>query len=100
MTRPAVLTNSEVTNWVSAHPPWTLVDGHLVAHFELPYERGVQVLRLTEPDVMTLNHHPVATVRYGALSVDMFTDDQRGITELDLQVAQRFSDAVAEAVAG
>jgi 4a-hydroxytetrahydrobiopterin dehydratase len=95
VTRPARSSDDEIARWLGEHDAWRLVDGHLVARYELAWERSLEVLALAGAAVTRLNHHPVVGVQYGALDVELWTHDRGGVTALDLAVAEAFDAAVA-----
>jgi 4a-hydroxytetrahydrobiopterin dehydratase len=97
VSRPDRLDDAAVEQWVSSHPGWRAEDNHLIGTFAIHYDQSVQVLVATNADVDRMDHHPRVTVEYGQLTVELWTHDRGGVTELDLSLAQIFSDAVANA---
>jgi 4a-hydroxytetrahydrobiopterin dehydratase len=95
VSRPELVSPDELAVWLVAHPTWLAVDDHLVAHLDLPYDRGVAVLAATEPEVARLNHHPNVTLGYRELTIELWTHDKGGVTALDLTLAECVDRAVA-----
>jgi 4a-hydroxytetrahydrobiopterin dehydratase len=93
VSRPELLTPAELDAWLGTHPSWRAQDAHLVARLDLPYERGIEVLAATEPDVARLNHHPTVTLGYHEVTIELWTHDKGGVTSLDLTLAECFDRA-------
>jgi 4a-hydroxytetrahydrobiopterin dehydratase len=96
LSRPDLLDGATLDEWLSAHQEWRLEQGHLVR--ELRTSDYPSTSRLFEAQVATaerLNHHPVVTIGYRSVRVDLWTHDRGGVTRLDLDYAEAFDQIVA-----
>lgn len=98
MARPAKLDRPEVDAWLAAHPGWEL-DGDqphaLVKSFKLPdfacaLAFAVRLGMVAEKR----DHHPDILIGWGKARVLWTTHDAKGITRLDLDLAEA-TDALA-----
>ena len=94
MTRPDRLSADVVDHWVTMHDEWSVADSHLVGRFSLAYERSIDVLVAVRDTIKQMDHHPRVVVEYGQLTVELWTHDRGGVTQLDLSLAERFHDEV------
>lgn len=97
MSRPPLLPAHDVERWLEDHPTWRLEDGHLVAFIASPFDRSVRILVDAVAEIERLNHHPRVEVAYEGLTVELWTHDRGGITQLDLDVAS-FIDDIASRI--
>ena len=95
MTRPQRLSDEDVATWTEQHRDWSVLDERLVARFAISYNHGIDVLMMVRENVDEYDHHPRVTLEYRQLTVELWTHDQGGITELDLALAALFSRAVS-----
>ena len=96
MTRPARLDGAAVTSWLADHPEWTDVAGHLVRELAtLDYPGAARIVAAQVDLAEELDHHPVITLGYRSVRVELWTHDAGGVTQLDLDYAQAFDDLVA-----
>jgi 4a-hydroxytetrahydrobiopterin dehydratase len=95
MKRPERLSDEAVSEWVSQHEGWVVEDDRLIARFAISYNHGLEVLMMVRENVDEYDHHPRVTVEYRLLTIELWTHDQGGITELDLALAGLFSRAVS-----
>ncbi len=94
MNRPARLSDDELHSWLASHTDWTLQDNHLLARFALSYDKGLEVLNMVRDNIAESDHHPRATLEFRSLTVELWTHDRDGVTELDTTLAVLFSRAV------
>lgn len=95
MSRPTVLEPDALTVWLGAHPHWQLDSGHLVREVDTTdYASAVAIVGAQVNLAEELNHHPSVTVGYRHLRFELWTHDQRGLTELDLRYAQGLDDLI------
>lgn len=95
MTRPQRLNDATVAQWVSEHGDWVVEEDRLIARFAISYNHGIEVLAMVRDNVDEYDHHPRVTLEYRLLTIELWTHDQGGITELDLALATLFSRAVS-----
>lgn len=79
---------------------WRVIDGLACAHYATEsYLAGVdlvvQIGRLAEE----ANHHPEIDLRYGGLTVRLFSHDVNSLSQRDVELARLISAAAAEAAA-
>jgi 4a-hydroxytetrahydrobiopterin dehydratase len=95
--RPARLDDTVVDEWLKKHPLWRREGGHLLREVTTrDYPSAVALLSAQVPLAERIDHHPVATLGYCELRLDLWTHDRAGLTQLDLDYAQGF-DEVADA---
>ena len=95
--RPPRLTALALEDWLSAHPTWRLVDGHLICDWRAPSHREAAQLVLDQvPIADRLDHHAVVTLTYRDLRVELWTHDRDGLTALDLAYADAFDELLGQ----
>lgn len=96
MSRPSKLEHADVEAWLAAHPGWARTgEGAITRTYRFPdFARAlaftVEVGLLAEKR----DHHPDVTVGWGKASVLWTTHDAKGLTSLDLALAEA-TDAIA-----
>jgi 4a-hydroxytetrahydrobiopterin dehydratase len=75
---------------------WGLEDGKLATRVEFDnYPNSVffanSVFSIAEEEF----HHPEVTVEYGAVEIDLWSHEEKGITEKDLEMAQIIEDKLS-----
>jgi 4a-hydroxytetrahydrobiopterin dehydratase len=96
MGRPTKLLLGDVDAWLVAHPGWARVDGEAIARsFDFPdfasaLAFAVRLGMLAEKR----DHHPDMLIGWGRAKVMWTTHDAKGITCLDLELAEA-TDALA-----
>ena len=82
--------------WVAHHPTWEVRANHLVGEFATTnYARSAQLVQAQAAIAQRLNHHPELILSYGRLRVELWTHDQSGLTQLDLDYALAFDELIA-----
>ena len=94
MSRPARLEDAVVADWVGAHQHWRVEENRLIGRFAISYNHGLEVLMMVRDNVDEYDHHPRVTLEYRSLTIELWTHDRDGITELDTRLAELFSRAV------
>jgi 4a-hydroxytetrahydrobiopterin dehydratase len=96
VTRPARLPGAAVAEWLAAHRAWSDDGGHLVRELAtLDYPGAARLVAAQVDLAEELDHHPVITLGYRRVRVELWTHDAGGVTQLDLDYAQAFDDLVA-----
>lgn len=96
MTRPTLLEQPVIDDWLSRHTAWSLVDGHLVREVQAPsHSSAASLVRGQVPLAQRLDHHAILTLGYRDLRVELWTHDRNGITQLDVEYAEGFDQLVA-----
>lgn len=88
MKRPARLDAADVATWLSSHPKWSVVDGHLLFDQSVSYEVGCALATASVALAVEIDHHPILTVGYNQLRIELWTHDKGGITQLDVIFAE------------
>jgi 4a-hydroxytetrahydrobiopterin dehydratase len=95
VSRPPRLDEAVVATWLAAHPSWSPHDGHLTRVVAAPdYRRAVELVAAQADVAERLDHHPVITLGYREVVVELWTHDRGGITSLDLEYAEAFDRLV------
>ena len=91
MSRPPLLATDVVTRWLGSHPHWRLENDHLVRELKTKdYASAANIVIAQVPLANQLGHHPIATLGYRELRMEVWTHDQGCLTSLDLEYAQGF----------
>ena len=101
MTRPDLLDGAALREWLASHDGWRLSDSHLVREVRMTDYRATS--RLFEAQVAVaerLDHHPVVTIGYRDVRVELWTHDRGGVTKLDTHYAEAFDEILATRFAG
>ncbi|MHB1087459.1 MAG: 4a-hydroxytetrahydrobiopterin dehydratase [Acidimicrobiales bacterium] len=99
MTRPALVERAQLAEWLSRHSAWSIVNGHLVRELTTPdYQSGAALVHDQVALAEGLDHHPILTLGYRELRVELWTHDREGITRLDLEYAEAFDELVEHAL--
>lgn len=95
MSRPEPLDDSVVDEWLQAHPHWRRENAHLVRDVHTAdYASAVEIVRAQVALCERLDHHPLCTVGYRELRVEVWTHDRNALTSLDLAYAQGLDEVV------
>lgn len=101
MTRPALLDPDEVHAWITAHPTWRDEGSHLIREIETTdYPSGPGLVQAQVSLAEGLNHHPTVTLGCRRVRFDLWTHDQGGVTQLDLDYAEGLDVIIARDFAG
>lgn len=96
MSRPDRLDDATVDSWLSSHPTWSVVTGHLVCDIRTTnYPSAVDILAAQVELAQRLDHHPVVTVAYNSVRFELWTHVSEGLTQLDLDYAQGLDELVS-----
>jgi 4a-hydroxytetrahydrobiopterin dehydratase len=93
VTRPPRLDDDVVAQWLREHPKWRRHDAHLVREFAtVDYPSAARVVAEQVELAERLDHHPIVTVGYREVRVELWTHDRGGLTQLDLDYATAFDE--------
>ena len=95
MKRPSLATALEISEWVGQHPAWVVADNRLVLSVSVPYRVSGALAVATVPLADEIDHHPIMTIGYNSLHVELWTHDKGGITALDFRLASFIDEFVA-----
>jgi 4a-hydroxytetrahydrobiopterin dehydratase len=101
LTRPARLADDVVQTWTDAHHHWRLEDAHLVREIQTTdYPSGAGIVAAQVALAERLDHHPVVTLEYRRLRIEVWTHDRGGVTQLDLEYAEGLDAIIDSNFAG
>ncbi len=96
MSRPDALDPAATAAWLSDHPAWSVEEGHLVRVLRLrSYRDGARLVGAQVDLAERLDHHPVVTVGFREVRLELWTHDRDAVTTLDLAYAEGFEELVA-----
>jgi 4a-hydroxytetrahydrobiopterin dehydratase len=96
VSRPERLDDESVEAWLTSHPAWRRRDVHLVRDVKTSEYPGAARLVDAQVEIaQRLNHHPLITLGYNAVSFELWTHDRGGITQLDLEYGQALDELIA-----
>jgi 4a-hydroxytetrahydrobiopterin dehydratase len=89
MARPERLTTEEIARRLEQLPGWTVKDGKLHREFTFPdFVRAFAFMTGAAIRAEAMGHHPEWFNVYNRVVVDLTTHDARGITGLDVELAE------------
>lgn len=100
MARPPALDSDAIDAALRDLDGWELRDGKL--HRELrfaDFAAAFGFMAAAATVAAEMDHHPEWSNVYSRVTVDLVTHDAGGVTELDLQLAQRMSELARGAIA-
>lgn len=96
MIRPERLDDDIVQSWTAAHANWRVEDSHLVREIRTTdYPSGAQLIQAQVTLAENLDHHPIVTLEYRRVRFELWTHDQGGLTQLDLDYAEGLDSIIA-----
>ena len=95
MTRPPLASSEELDAWLLAHPEWKLVAGHLLLERAVPYRVSGALAAASVALADEIDHHPIMTIGFNSLRIEMWTHDRGGITDLDVRLATFMDEFLA-----
>ena len=95
MKRPARCEDDAVRTWLTANPLWRVVGTKLELEISAPYRVSCALAAATVPLADSLDHHPILTIGFNSLRIELWTHDRAGITELDLKLGEFVSQFLA-----
>ena len=86
----------EIEAWVTAHPRWRFRDGKIRKEYAFEsFRSAVVFVNRVATIADELNHHPDIDVRYDRVILRMWSHDAGGVTERDINLAQRIDFATS-----
>lgn len=95
MKRPRLATAIEIEEWCREHPSWTASNNRLSLSIAVPYRLSGALAAATVPLADEIDHHPIVTIGYNSLEVELWTHDKGGITALDFRLATFIDEFLA-----
>ncbi len=92
-----VLTEDEIEEKLEEMQIWSLSVGRLTTRVEFDNYRDAvffanSVFSIAEEEF----HHPEVKVEYGAVEIDLWSHEEDGVTEKDIEMAKRIENKVGE----
>ena len=95
MTRPQLTSSDELEQWLGTHPAWRLVNSHLLLECSVPDRVSGALAAASVALADEIDHHPIMTIGFNSLRIEMWTHDKGGITELDFRLATFMDEFLA-----
>ena len=87
------LDDNQVDEWLGTRPLWRRREGHLVRDVRTrDYPGAARIVAAQVAIAEGLNHHPLITLGYNTVTVELWTHDRDGVTGLDLNYAQALDE--------
>ncbi|MGN6330681.1 MAG: 4a-hydroxytetrahydrobiopterin dehydratase [Motilibacteraceae bacterium] len=95
-----LLTDEEIERQLLDLPHWTRQGRELVREVEAPdFRTGIAVVAAVADLAEEVDHHPDIDVRWRTLRLAVWTHVAGGITQLDIELAHRIDEVVADVLA-
>jgi 4a-hydroxytetrahydrobiopterin dehydratase len=96
VSRPERLDDATIEAWMLNHLAWHRRGEHLVRDVSTSdYPGAARLVQAQVEIAQRLNHHPLITLSYNAVSFELWTHDRGGLTALDLEYAQALDELIA-----
>ena len=92
MRRPALATSDDLENFLREHAAWRYDGTRLVLEATPSYVSACGLAAASVPLAEEIDHHPILTIGYNQLRVELWTHDQGGVTSLDFAMASFIDD--------
>jgi 4a-hydroxytetrahydrobiopterin dehydratase len=91
-----LLTDEEIQRQLGDLPDWRRDGEALVATLEAPdFPTGIRLVDEVALEAEELNHHPDIDIRWRTTQWRLSTHSEGGLTQLDIELAHRISQAAA-----
>ncbi len=92
---PEPLSDEALSEFLDAHPGWTMRDGMLHREVELAdFAEAFGFMARIAVQAEKLNHHPEWSNVWNKVTIDLMTHDIGTLSELDLELATRIDHAL------
>jgi len=93
---PRLLTDEEIQRQVADLPDWTRQGAELSAEFEAPdFPTAIRLVDDVAAEAEEMGHHPDIDIRWTTTRWVPSTHSEGGLTQLDIELAHRISQAAA-----
>ena len=87
-------TDEEITRQLGSLPGWQRDGDSLVASYDAPdFPAAVQLIVAAGDEAEQMGHHPDVDLRWKVTHWRLSTHSARGVTQLDIELAHRISEA-------
>ena len=92
-----LLTDEEIDRQLEALAGWSRAGDAVRATYHAPtFAKGIELVRLVAEDADQMNHHPDIEISYTTIRWTLSTHSEGGITQLDIELAHRISEAAQQ----
>ncbi|GAB3485632.1 4a-hydroxytetrahydrobiopterin dehydratase [Flexivirga sp.] len=89
-----LLTEEEVTRQLAALDGWSRDGDAIRSEYQAPsFAAGIEFVRLVAADAEDMDHHPDIEISYTTIRWTLSTHSEGGITQLDIELAHRITEA-------
>ena len=90
-----LLEDDELTSALKKCPEWEAEKKHIARVFEFEeFMEGIDFVNNVGEIAEDAQHHPDITIKHTRITLKLTTHDVGGVTELDIQLAQRIDNLV------
>ncbi|EZQ11003.1 MULTISPECIES: 4a-hydroxytetrahydrobiopterin dehydratase [Acidianus] len=87
------LSEQEIRKEISNLQGWTYEENKIKKEFQFTnFDDSVTFVWMIRPIANGMNHHPDLCIYYNKVIVELTTHDEGGVTDLDLQLAEKIDD--------
>jgi 4a-hydroxytetrahydrobiopterin dehydratase len=91
-----LLTDEEIERQLGDLPGWTREGEEIRAAYEAPdFPAGIRFVDEVATDAEDMQHHPDIDIRWRTVAFVLSTHSEGGLTQLDVELAHRISQAAA-----
>lgn len=92
-----LLDQDDLESALKKHPDWELEGNSLTRVIEFEeFMEGIDFVNLMAEVAEEANHHPDIDIRYTRVAIALTTHEAGGVTEADIELAQRIDNLVDE----
>lgn len=92
-----LLTDEEITRQLDALDGWSRDGDTIRSTYKAPtFADGIEFVRLVAADADQMNHHPDIEISYTTVRWSLSTHSEGGITQLDIELAHRITEAAGQ----
>lgn len=89
-----LLTDEEITRQLDSLTGWSRDGESLHATYRAPsFADGIEFVRLVAADADQMDHHPDIEISYTSIRWTLSTHSEGGVTQLDIELAHRITEA-------
>jgi len=92
----SALNPESIRGWLRSRPRWKRRSNKLVKHFSFgSFRDAIVFVNRVATLADTYDHHPDIDIRYSTVTLTLSTNDARGITDKDLELAEQIDFATS-----
>lgn len=90
------LNEESISGWIESHPGWKRVGDEISKSFEFPsFRNAIVFVNRVATLADEVDHHPDIDIRYTKVVLRLSTHSAGGLTEKDLELAQKVDFATS-----